>query len=144
MYWVVVRRISVILLVLLSLSFGTYRLLMSLNAWDSQAGVKNEVSIWENRFDALRRALPPDVRQVSYVAEWDLPGGQFSEMDQFNEFRLTRYTMAPVVVTQGFDQPWIIANFSSRKFETWLRSKIGDYQIQEFSGGIYLVHKVQP
>jgi len=142
-----IRRISVIALVGLCLYFGTQRLFGPgwANNNEAQLAAMNEVSIWENRFDTVRHSLPAGVDRVGYISDADLPNAVVSA-DQTNEFRLTRYVMAPVVVNMGVDYPWIIGNFSSNTgFKPWLTSKIGSsYKIESFSGGIYLIHKVQP
>jgi hypothetical protein len=143
MFLTVLRRISVIFLVGLSLFFSVQSLLPWLRFWNSDAAAKNEVSIWENRFEAVKQNIPSGVEQVGYIAEWDFPGGKDSDTDQVNEFRMTRFVMAPLIVTRGVDFPWIIGNFSSVKFKSWLKDKIGPYEVQEFSGGIYLIHRVQ-
>ena len=145
MFLIIVRRISVILLVGLSLLFSVQNLLPLARAAarNPQLAAQNEVSVWENRFDTVRRALPPGVEHVGYVAEWDLPGVQPSA-DQDNEFRMSRYVMAPVILARGVDSSWTIGNFSTnKKFKDWLSENGGSYEIQEFSGGIYLLHKVQ-
>jgi hypothetical protein len=139
----IVRRVAVFVLVGISLLFSAYNLFISAKSQDPDAAAKNEVSIWENRFESLKRELPTNVGHVGYISESDLPDGQYSTIDQFNEFQLTRYVLSPVIVVRGVDFPWIIGNFSSRKFKAWLQNEIGDYRLQEFSGGIYLIHKVQ-
>ena len=156
------RRFPVLLLVILSLSFGAYNLSGLIQKWDSQADDKNEVSIWENRLHSLKQDLPAGIDSLGYLAEWDLPNHQlpagierkgymtewdlpvqYRQIDQLNEFRLTKYVLAPVVVTRGFDTPWIIGNFSSVKFKPWLQDTIGNFEIKDIGGGIYLIHRLQ-
>lgn len=149
MFLVIIRRISVVLLVGLSLFLSVQNFFPLIRRVRNPQAVaaRNEISIWENRFDTVRQGLPAGVDHVGYITEADLDasnGQQNLNSDQANEFRMTRYVMAPVIVTQGLGYPWIIGNFSSNiQFKPWLRDKIGDYEIQEFSGGIYLIHKVQ-
>jgi hypothetical protein len=143
MFLVTIRRASVILLIATSLSLSVYNLFRLMQNWDSHVGEKNEVSIWENRLHSIKEALPADINYVGYVAEWDLPDGQYGLTDQMNEFQLTKYTLAPAIVRRGIDYPWIIGNFSTRKFRPWLQGKIGNYEIKEIGGGIYLIHRVQ-
>jgi hypothetical protein len=157
---VVIRRAAVILLVVLSLSFSAYNLFSLVKHWDSQAAEKNEVSIWENRLHPLKQELPPGTENVGYLAEWDIdnqqqfPAGtgyetiwdlpnEQGKSDQINEFRFTKYVLAPVIVNRGFDYQWIIGNFSKRKFEKWLQKMIGNYEIKDIGGGIYLIHRLQ-
>ena len=160
---VVIRRGPVVLLVALSLLFSAYNLFVLIEKQDPRAAEKNEVSIWENRLHPLKQELPAGVDTLGYLAEWDLPSHQlppgierkgymtewdlpvqYRQIDQLNEFRLTKYVLAPVVVDRGFDTPWIIGNFSSAKFKNWLQDTIGNYEITDVGGGIYLIHRLQP
>jgi hypothetical protein len=149
MFLIIIRRISVVLLVGLSLILSEQNLFpLTRRAENPEVlAARNEISIWENRFDTVRQGLPAGVDHVGYITEADLAlpdGQQNSNSDQVNEFKMTRYVMAPVIVMQGVDYPWIIGNFSSNtRFKSWLQDKIGYYEMQEFSGGIYLIHKVQ-
>ena len=160
----IIRRISVVLLVGLSLFFSAQnlsplwkaknpqaavqRILQLFGAGNSKVAAKNEISIWENRFDSVKQGLPAGVDHVGYVSDGDLdlPSAQNSDSGQINEFRMTRYVMAPVIVQEGIDYPWIIGNFSSintKRLKSWLLDKVGNCDVQEFSGGIYLIHKAQ-
>ena len=131
--------------------------------WNPRAAQKNEVSIWENRLHSVQQELPPGVDRVGYLAEWDFPENQlppgitrdgystewdlppqYRQIGALNEFRLTKYTLAPIIVERGADFPWIIGNFSAYHFKPWLRDTIGNYEIKEIGGGIYLIHRLQP
>lgn len=141
-----IRRISFILLITLSLVFSAYQTLALYRSWNPLAAEKNEVSLWENRLQPLKAKLPPDVTQVGYLAEWDIPGAVYGHTDQFHEFNLTVYTLAPLIVRRGADSAWIVGNFgtlSAKKFEPWLKTAVGSYTLQEISGGIYLIHRVE-
>jgi len=139
-----IRRSAIILLIALSLLFNTYNLFDMVKNRDPNAALKNEVSIWENRLHSMRQELPADVEQIGYAADWDLPGVKYESADQDNEFRLTKYVLAPVIVNRGLEYEWIVGNFSQHRFEDWLRGEIGEYQLKEIGGGVYLIHRVQP
>lgn len=162
MFLLIFRRITVIVLISVCLFFSAYRLFTLAQKWDPRAAEKNEVSIWENRVNSIKQALPSDVDHVGYLAEWDfpehqLPAGlertgyttewdlppQYRMPDTLNEFRLTKYVLAPIIVNKGIDYPWIIGNFSTYKFKPWLQKLIGDYEIKEIGGGVYLIHRIQ-
>ncbi len=162
MLFAIVRRVSVIALVTISLSFSAYRLFTLAQRWNPQAAEKNEVSVWENRLNSIKHELPADVDHVGYLAEWDFPEqqlppgiertgyttewdlpAQYRQPDTLNEFRLTKYVLAPIIVDRGIDYPWIIGNFSAYKFKPWLKDTVGNYEIKEIGGGIYLIHRIQ-
>jgi hypothetical protein len=141
-----IRRVSFVLLIALSLSFSAYDLFKLSQNWDPQAAEKNEVSIWENRLQSVKEKLPSGTSHIGYTAEWDIPGATYGKTDQFHEFNLTKYTLAPLIVHRGVEYPWIMGNFgnlSSKKIELWLRDSIGSYAIENIGGGIYLIHRVQ-
>jgi hypothetical protein len=162
MIFVLFRRFSIIALVLMSLSFSAYRLFNLARSWNPRVVEKNEVVIWENRLHSIKQELPGDVSRVGYLAEWDFPENQlppglerngyttewdlplqYRQIGALNEFRLTKYVLAPIIVEQGSDDAWIIGNFSESRFKPWLQDTIGTYEIKEIGGGIYLIHRMQ-
>lgn len=141
-----IRRIALILFITLSLAFSGYQTWVLARSWNPQAAEKNEVSVWENRLQPIKAKLPATVRQVGYLAEWDIPGATYGYTDQFHEFNLTVYTLAPLIVRRGAESEWLMGNFGTRslkKIEPWLQSVLGNYTLQEIGGGIYLIHRGQ-
>lgn len=142
----IIRRISFILIITLSLAFSAYQTWGLYRSWNPLAAEKNEVSVWENRLQPIKAKLPTDVTQVGYLAEWDVPGLDYGHTDQFHEFNLTVYTLAPLIVRRGTESAWVVGNFgqlSAKKFEPWLQTVVGNHTLQEISGGIYLIHRVE-
>jgi hypothetical protein len=90
---------------------------------------------WEERMQPVREALPPSVREVGYVADPE-------QTAQVQEYSLTRYALAPVVVRPGVAYEWIVGNFTQPGFEDLLKEKITTaYTIRKFGAGIYLIHR---
>ncbi len=162
MFLIILRRIFVIALLAASLWFGASRLFMLMKGWNPQAAETNEVSIWENHLHSVKQELPVGVDHVGYLAEWDFPDHQlppglertgyttewdlpvaYRDIDALNEFRLTKYVLAPIIVDRGSNYNWIIGNFSQQKFKPWLHDTIGSYEIKEIGWGIYLIHRIQ-
>lgn len=146
MFPVLLRRFFVVILIVMSLAFSAYQTLNLFHMFHPQVAEKNEVSVWENRLGPLKDKLPPNVTEIGYLAEWDIPDVKYGHTDQFHEFNLTVYSLAPVIVRRGAETEWIMGNFgtlSPQKIETWLDSSIGPHITQEFSGGIYLIHRVE-
>ena len=98
------------------------------------------VSKWEGHVQALRDAIPSDVYQAGYVDKSMLGGGV--EVLDVNEFQLMQYSVAPVLLKVGAEEPWIIGNFDNdTDFQPWLDSLEGRYDVQSFGFGLYLIHK---
>ncbi len=142
-----IRRLSFVLLIIVSLSFSAYTTYTSLRHFRPNAGEQNEVSVWENRMQPIREKLPPDVTEVGYLAEWDIPGATYGQTDQYHEFNLTVYSMAPYIVRRGAEHDWVLGNFGNvliKKIDPWLRASLGNYEIVATSSGLYLMHQVKP
>ena len=90
---------------------------------------------WEERMQPVREALPPSVREVGYISDPDMTA-------KVQEYSLTRYALAPVVVRMGIEHEWIIGNFTQPGFEDVLKEQIHtEYTVQKFGAGIYLIHR---
>lgn len=162
MFLAILRRFALVGLLVFSFYVGLSRFATLITFWNPQLVQKNEVVVWENRLGRVKQELPADVTHVGYLSEWDfpenqLPSGlerdgyitewdlpaQYRDVGSLNEFRLTKYTLAPIIVERGSDFPWIIGNFSSNKpFKPWLQEILGKYEIKEIGGGIYLIRRV--
>ena len=129
---IIKHRIAVGLLVLATLLSGYYSLFIH----PSMELIQNDGAVkWEARMQPLREALPPSTQEVGYLSDPD-------QAAQINEYSLTRYALAPVVVRQSADYEWIIGNFTQPGFEEMLKEKIQtEFTIQNFGAGIYLIHR---
>lgn len=141
MFPIVFRRISVIMLVVVSLSFSAYNIFSLFQNGNFQSKATDYVSNWERRMQPVKRKLPAGTANVGYVADEDLRTVWAPTNGEMVEFDLTRYALIPLVVQHGVKYPWIIGNFSSKNFENWLTSSIGAYQIEDLGSGIYLIHR---
>jgi hypothetical protein len=129
------HRLAVILLVAATLFSGYYSYFM-----DPPRHLVREsgAAKWEERMQPARNALPPGVRQVGYISD-----NENTALVQ--EYSLTRYALAPVVVHQNVDHEWIIGNFTDPGFEEILDAQISsEYTVQKFGAGIYLIHRTLP
>ena len=96
------------------------------------------VAKWEERMKTVREALPASVHKVGYVSDNDSAA-------LVEEYVLTKYALAPVVVRQSVDFEWIIGNFTGPGFEAILDQKISSgFTIKKFGAGIYLIHRTTP
>jgi hypothetical protein len=146
MFFVIIRRISVITLVALSLLMNIYYFFVEAQNWHSQSTTQNQVSKWEYHLQSVRNTLPVGTKYVGYVADWDLPGAINTSKQQYTahtEYTLTRYALAPIIVRRGVNYDWIIGNFSSSNFKNWLKTSIGPYKIQDLGFRIYLIQRIK-
>lgn len=136
-----IRKSTPFLLAILSLSLAVYQLFSAYASSEFQNRGNEMVSKWEERIRALREALPEDATQVGYIDDAAL-GGDPSLLD-VNEFQLMQYSVAPVAIDLGTDHEWIIGNFNDDKdLEPWLAAQFGEFELQSFGFGLYLIHAV--
>ena len=120
------------LLVLATLLSGYYSLFVnpSIELTKDDGAAK-----WEERMQAVRQSLPTSVREIGYIADSELTA-------QVQEYFLTKYALAPVVVRQGVEYDWIIGNFTQPGFEDIIKAQIpSGYSIRKLGAGIYLIHR---
>ncbi len=136
------RKSVPVALVVLSLGMAIYQFIETFSAGEWRNSSEEMVSKWESRIQVLREALPADVTQVGYVDDAAL-NGDASLLD-VNEFQLMQYSVAPVAIDSGLKHEWIIGNFNEdSKLEPWLAGQIGEYELQGFGFGLYLIHDVE-
>ncbi len=100
------------------------------------------VSPWEEHIEPLRQALSPDVYAAGYLDASDVPGSLEPVDDA--ELGLSQYALAPMALRHGPGGPWIIGNFggsaSLKTIRPWLARTLGEFTIQDFGFGLYLIH----
>ena len=105
--------------------------------WDPNRLNQDSASGWENRLRGIKDDLPK-TGIVGYVSEQDYPGASYSATDQDEEFALSLYSLAPVILDRGNTQhELVIGNFAGEddyRFETVL----GIRMITNYGYGIYL------
>jgi hypothetical protein len=96
------------------------------------------VAKWEERMKPVRENLPRSVREVGYFSDND-------PVAMVEEFSLTRYVLAPIVVRQSLNLEWIIGNSTQPGFQSILGEKIpSGFTIKKLGAGIYLIHRTLP
>ncbi len=134
-----IRKSTPFLLAVLSLSLAVYQFVSIFTSSELQNRENEMVSKWESHVQALREALPEDATQVGYIDDAALDGDP-SLLD-VNEFQLMQYSVAPVVIDSRVNHEWIIGNFNNDdNLEAWLARELGEYDLQSFGFGLYLIH----
>jgi len=131
-----------ILLIALGLSLSAINLFNLIQDRNSQPGKQDDVSNWESRLQPIKQKLPPGTNYIGYVADENLRAVWSPADGEIVEFYLTQYALSPVVVRRGVKYSWILGNFSSKDFGSWLAHSIGAYEIEDLGSGIYLIHRV--
>lgn len=137
-----IRNAAPLTLAILSVLVAAFQIFQSRHdrAW---TGLTMEmVTRWDDRIQPLRDALPPALDQAGYVDKSTILGNP-NEFD-LEEFLLMQYSIAPVVLTTGTNEEWIICNVEGGiNLQSWLDTHISEYEIQGFGFGLYLVHVLE-
>jgi hypothetical protein len=117
----------------------------SIENFVSMLRVKSEdisVANWDERVSNLIAPLPFERGLIGYISNADIPGSAFNEADTSAEYVLTQYAVAPLILVHGTGQEWDILNLEPDTFETWKLANLNNFEVINFKGGLYLVHKV--
>jgi len=133
------QRIALILIAVFGLKTGIESLLSSANERSNSTAV---VANWDDRLSRLTAHIPFKRGLVGYISNEDIPGATFSPNDVTGEYILTQYSIAPLIVVRGADQEWNILNLDAETFEKWHQTHSKDFEVVDFAGGVYLVHRV--
>lgn len=136
-----VRR-GILILILLGSLYASVQNLLSTRSLGSTTD--DPVADWEKRFAPLKRQLPFVRGVVGYISDSSVPGVDFNEANDEGEYVLTQYVMAPIVIVKGTAQEWNIANLSPQAFGVWSRDNQGQFDVTQFKGGLYLLHRITP
>lgn len=92
---------------------------------------KDEISLYERRFEALKRALP-DSGVVGYVTD-DGPGSVGAQ-----DYYLTQYALSPLVVDSSAEHPLVVGNFRDNVAALSIYKDKNLTLLEDFGGGVML------
>lgn len=134
------KKLAVLLLVAISIFSSAVYLMETIRSWNPGLITNDGVSGWDERLADLRADLPPGVKVVGYVSDWDvLP--EYDYPNNETEYVLTQYSMAPIIVARNDEQEWLIVNLKPKDFETWAAAQTADIEVTKYPLGLFLVHK---
>ena len=141
-----VRRLIRVFAILILAGLSVYS---SLEYWltiqkntDSRLILADPVSKWEKRVLAID--LPAKLSgEIGYVADWDLNPSS-DPIGQDEEYVLTQYTLAPLIVRRGGGYEWIVGNLTLPEVSDWLNQNFKSATIHSYADGIYLIHRPLP
>ncbi len=104
--------------------------------------INDPQSKWEKRILAIN--LPSNIgNEIGYVADWDINPNS-DPIGQDEEYVLTQYTLAPLIVKRGSGYEWIVGNLTLPQTNDWLNQNFKGADIHYYGWGIYLIHRVKP
>jgi len=113
---------------------------LSVARWPVEQGA-DPGSGWENRLARLRAELP-DHGLIGYLSEIDVPGLSNDPIDTNQEYVMTQYFLAPLVVQRNANHKLVMANIVAENFDPTVVEKIYSLRlIYDFGDGIYLFEK---
>jgi hypothetical protein len=133
------QRFILVVIAILGVKTGIESLKSSMNERSNDTAV---VANWDKRLSKLTAHIPFERGLVGYISNEDIPGAAFSPNDVSGEYVLTQYAVAPLILIRGTDQQWNILNLDSKTFAKWKQTHTNDFEVVDFSGGMYLIHKV--
>ena len=140
-----IRHFAIFLLAVICISASGFHLFEELKFLEPDSFYRDMVSPWEEHMKLIREALPPGVYEISYLEKSNIPNS--NAIYDSAEFWLTQYGMAPVVLVNGFGYEWMLGNFGNtvplESIKPWLAEELGEYTIQDFGFGIYLIHDLK-
>jgi hypothetical protein len=140
-----VSFISILVLLALlwaSLSSSIHADLSIRKQWSAAAIGQDGRSLWEQRLEGMRDDLPKQ-GIVGYVSEQDIPGAPYDAIDSNEEYALTQYFLAPLIVQRGAGYDYVIGNFSDPNYNYQVEKTLGIEQLASYGMGIFL-YRGQP
>jgi len=92
---------------------------------------------FENRFEALHKALPPH-SVLGYVSD-----NQASDPSYLAEYYLTQYTLAPVIVKPTSAEALVVFNYHTPKPDEAVLRTNNLIPVQAFENGVMLCRRVK-
>ncbi len=138
------KRLITLLSISVLLALSVVALLSSLRTdrtiqkeWSAAAIGQDGRSLWEQRLTELRGDLPKQ-GVIGYVSEQDIPGAAYDPVNSNEEYALTQYFLAPLIVQRGTDYDYVIGNFGNPNDDYQVEKTLGIEPAASYGMGIYL------
>jgi hypothetical protein len=133
----IVRAVFLAAVLLAALASAAIDLAERLKQWQPGGQSEDAVRNWEKRIAPLEADLPKRGK-IGYLSEWDLEGWSGGQSDMDNEYRLTQYALAPLLLVRGHDYAQIVVNLSSEEDVQRMEEQYGVRMVHTYGFGIYL------
>jgi hypothetical protein len=127
-------KLSALVLLVLTASYTNLSYTRDNRGFDRRSIGKDEVTMYDRRFEELRKALPKR-GLVGYVHD------QTDEVETIKAYYLTQYALAPIMVVHGIEPDLVVGNFSYPSEETGKSVPDDLIPIQNFGNGVILFRK---
>ncbi len=116
-----------------------------LQNWQTLRPNNDPVTQWQARLERIKQDLPAS-GVVGYISEQDMENMPFDAVDSDEEFVITQYSLAPLVLDRGNAQhAYVIGNFNiTPDEEALLEPYFGVKMIGSYGMGIYLFAGEEP
>jgi hypothetical protein len=113
----------------------------SSNVWDPNKINQDPTTLWAERLQNIKSDLP-DKGVVGYLSEMDYPGLSYNIIDSDEEFVMTQYNLAPLILDRGNpNHQLVIANIvGDGPFD--FEGVFGLRVINNYGYGIYLLEPI--
>jgi hypothetical protein len=125
-------KTSVILLVFLALLSNIQLLTQTLTSAPGLIG-KDEISLYEKRFEGLKKILPAH-GVVGYIT-----GEGLEPIRANTDYHLTQYTLAPVIVLRTYQRRLVVGNFTQGASGREVAAKHNLTVLKDFGNGVMLL-----
>jgi len=105
--------------------------------WNPNGLNTDAASMWEERLALLKADLPKE-GVIGYVSEMDYPGVPFGAGDQDEEFALSQYTLAPLILDRGNTHHELVVGNFSEVYDYQFEKDLGLRLIFDYGYGIFL------
>jgi hypothetical protein len=140
--WASVRVWAGILLIALFGILSMARLLKGVFAFDPQAVGKDNITLYEQRFNGLKRVLPSR-GAFGYLSEAAVPADT-THLERDGRFCATRYSLAPLILLDTLGCRQIIGNFHETAIDSETYREWNMEVLAKFGGVAWLLNRNVP
>jgi len=105
------------------------------------AGGLDPVTHYDLRYQPLRAQLPPR-GLVGYVSDKQV-AGRFTSLEGMQEYFMTQYSLAPVIVVVGTDHDLVVGNFQATR-QARIPAELRGRRVIDLGDGVFLFEGAAP
>lgn len=128
-----------ILLVSLMSFLSSVRCLKEIVAFDPRQIGSDKITLYEKRFERLKKILPPR-GVVGYISNREISGGG-DEIQESYRYLQTQYVLAPLIVLRSPNQRLVIGNFHEAEIDSQTYRQWNVEVLAKFDGVVWLLNK---
>lgn len=128
-------KVGIILIILFAL-LSSVRLLKQIPTFNPKFMGRDEITLYERRFEGLKKMLPPH-GVVGYITakEGELVA---ADGESIKEYHLTQYALSPLVVVNTIECPLVVGNFYDVSINPEIYTNRNLILLKDFGDGVML------